>query len=76
MTKIVLERTKPCLTTLMKHFERIYIHIDVTQRPRYKETLQVYRSLGYAADVLTVSQYPHTRRSVLLSTMSAVSVIL
>ena len=41
----------------MKHFERTETHIDVTQRPRYEETLQVYRSLGYAADVLTVSQY-------------------
>jgi hypothetical protein len=42
---------------LMKHFERIETHIDVTQLPRCEETLQVYLSLGYAADVLTVSRY-------------------
>ena len=57
VTHIVVARTEPCLTTLMKHFEWTETHIDVTQRSRYEETLQVYRSLGYAADVLTVSQY-------------------
>jgi hypothetical protein len=57
VTHIVVARTGPCLTTLMKHFERTETHTDVPQRPRYEETLQVYRSLGYAAHVLTVSQY-------------------
>lgn len=57
MTHIVVARTEPCLTTLMRHFERTETHSDVTQRPRYEETLQVYRSLGYAADILTVSQH-------------------
>jgi hypothetical protein len=39
VTHIVVARTEPCLTTLMKHFERTETHIDVTQRPRYEETL-------------------------------------
>ena len=57
VTHIVEAWTEPCLTTLMKHFERTETHTDATQRPRYEETLQVHRSLRYAADVLTVSQY-------------------
>ena len=39
VTHIIVARTEPCLTTLMKHFERTETHINVTQRPRYEETL-------------------------------------
>lgn len=57
VTHIVVARTKACLTTLTKHFERTETHSDVTQRPRHDDALQVYRSFGDDTDVLTISHY-------------------
>jgi hypothetical protein len=50
----------------MKYFERTETHIDVTQRPRYEETLP---SLSLAWLCCGCTNGIVTRRSVLLSTM-------